>query len=199
MNTAFIKHALTLSVVCLAACGGGDRNTAGGEGLSGSISADGSSTVYPITEAIAEEFGREHEGAVRVTVGLSGTGGGFKRFCAGETDISNASRRIKESEQQLCTQNGVSFVELQVAYDGLSIIANPKNAFLQCLTVDELKKIWEPGSTIKNWSQVRPGFPNEEMKLYGPGTNSGTFDYFTEEVVGKQGASRADYTAACVR
>ena len=196
MNTAFIKHALTLSVVCLAACGGGDRNTAGGEGLSGSISADGSSTVYPITEAIAEEFGREHEGAVRVTVGLSGTGGGFKRFCAGETDISNASRRIKESEQQLCTQNGVSFVELQVAYDGLSIIANPKNAFLQCLTVDELKKIWEPGSTIKNWSQVRPGFPNEEMKLYGPGTNSGTFDYFTEEVVGKQGASRADYTAS---
>jgi phosphate transport system substrate-binding protein len=196
MNTTFIKHALTLSAVCLAACGGGDRDASGGEGLSGSISADGSSTVYPITEAIAEEFGREHEGAVRVTVGLSGTGGGFKRFCAGETDISNASRKIKESEQQLCTQNGVSFVELQVAYDGLSIIANPKNSFLQCLTVDELKKIWEPGSTIKNWSQVRAGFPNQEMKLYGPGTNSGTFDYFTEEVVGKQGASRADYTAS---
>jgi phosphate transport system substrate-binding protein len=197
MNMMFIRRALTASFIGLTACGGGNKADNGdGAALSGSISADGSSTVYPITEAIAEEFGREHEGAVRVTVGLSGTGGGFKRFCAGETDISNASRKIKETEQQLCTQNGVTFVELQVAHDGLSIIANPKNTFAQCLTVAELKKIWEPGSTISNWSQVRAGFPNQEMKLYGPGTSSGTFDYFTEEVVGKQGASRADYTAS---
>ena len=197
MNRFFVKRGASLVVFALIACGGGDagENNAAG-GLSGSISADGSSTVYPITEAIAEEFGREHEGAVRVTVGLSGTGGGFKRFCAGETDISNASRKIKESEQQLCTQNQVTFTELQVAYDGLSIIANPKNTFAQCLTVAELKKIFEPGSTVKNWSDVRQGFPNQAMKLYGPGTSSGTFDYFTEEVVGKQGASRADYTAS---
>jgi phosphate transport system substrate-binding protein len=197
MNIAFIKRTATVGGLALFACGGGDNANAGGEGsLRGSISVDGSSTVYPITEAIAEEFGIEHQGAVRVTVGLSGTGGGFKRFCAGETDISNASRKIKESEQQLCKQNGITFTELQVAYDGLSVIANPKNNFAQCLTVAELKKIWEPTSTVRSWSQVRAGFPNHEMKLYGPGTSSGTFDYFTEEVVGKQGASRADYTAS---
>ncbi len=183
---------LTLGVL---ACGGdsrGDNNS----GLSGSISVDGSSTVYPITEAVAEEFGIEHEGAVRVTVGLSGTGGGFKRFCAGETDISNASRPIKESESQLCAENNVSFVEIPVAYDGLSVVANPQNNFVQCLTVAELEKIWEPASKVSRWSDVRPGFPNTELKLYGPGTNSGTFDYFTEEVIGEQGASRADYTAS---
>jgi phosphate transport system substrate-binding protein len=196
MNTRFLKRSVSVVALTVLACGGGDAERSSVGGLSGSISADGSSTVYPITEAIAEEFGREHEGAVRVTVGLSGTGGGFKRFCAGETDISNASRKIKESEQQLCTQNQVTFTELQVAYDGLSIITNTKNNFVQCLTVAELKKIFEPGSTVKNWSDVRQGFPNQAMKLYGPGTSSGTFDYFTEEVVGKQGASRADYTAS---
>jgi phosphate transport system substrate-binding protein len=193
MNRIF-KYTTTLSVL-LIACGGGDEKGNAGD-VSGNISVDGSSTVYPITEAVAEEFGTENEGRVRVTVGLSGTGGGFKRFCAGETDISNASRKIKDSEQQLCTQNQVTFVELPVAYDGLSIITHPQNNFLQCLTVEELKKIWEPGSKIKNWSEVRQGFPNQEIKLYGPGTNSGTFDYFTEEVIGKQGASRADYTAS---
>ena len=179
------------------ACGGGDQGNAGASGdLSGSISVDGSSTVYPITEAVAEEFGREHAGKVRVTVGLSGTGGGFKRFCAGETDISNASRTIKDTEKELCTQHQVSFVEIPVAYDGLSIIVNPKNNFLQCITVAELKKIWEPGSKVKNWSEVRQGFPSQTIKLYGPGTSSGTFDYFTEEINGKAGASRADYTAS---
>jgi phosphate transport system substrate-binding protein len=198
MSQRLIKHGASLALLALFACGGGDQagDGAAGGALSGSISVDGSSTVYPITEAIAEEFGLENKGGVRVTVGLSGTGGGFKRFCAGETDISNASRKIKDSEQQLCTQNGVTFMEVPVAYDGLSIIANPKNTFAQCLTVAELKKIFEPGSTVKNWSDVRQGFPNEAIKLYGPGTSSGTFDYFTEEVVGKQGASRADYTAS---
>lgn len=176
----------------VAACGGGQPDS----GLSGSISVDGSSTVYPITEAMAEEFGIAHAGAVRVTVGLSGTGGGFKRFCAGETDISNGSRTIKESEQQLCAQNNVEYVEIPIAYDGLSVTVNPQNAFVQCLTVAELKRIWEPGSTVRRWSDVRAGFPNAEIKLYAPGTSSGTFDYFTEEIVGEAGASRADYTAS---
>jgi phosphate transport system substrate-binding protein len=196
MHRRYANGAALLALLVLFACGGGDRAETGGGELSGSISADGSSTVYPITEAIAEEFGREQEGRVRVTVGLSGTGGGFKRFCAGETDLSNASRPIKDSEKQLCTQNQVTYAEVQVAYDGLSVVVNPKNTFAQCLTVAELKKIWEPGSKVKRWSDVRPGFPNQEIKLYGPGTSSGTFDYFTEEVIGKQGASRADYTAS---
>jgi phosphate transport system substrate-binding protein len=196
MHRRYANGAALLALLVLFACGGGDRAETGGGELSGSISADGSSTVYPITEAIAEEFGREQEGRVRVTVGLSGTGGGFKRFCAGETDLSNASRPIKDSEKQLCTQNQVTYAEVQVADDGLSVVVNPKNTFAQCLTVAELKKIWEPGSKVKRWSDVRPGFPNQEIKLYGPGTSSGTFDYFTEEVIGKQGASRADYTAS---
>jgi phosphate transport system substrate-binding protein len=146
--------------VALSACGGGTQSESGAGNLSGSISVDGSSTVYPITEAVAEEFGTEHQGAVRVTVGLSGTGGGFKRFCAGETDISNASRTIKDSERELCTRNGVNFVEIPVAYDGLSVVANPQNNFAQCLTVEELKKIWAPGSTVRRWSDIRQGFPN---------------------------------------
>ena len=180
----------------LLSCGGGSQGESSAGELSGSISVDGSSTVYPITEAIAEEFGLEQQGAVRVTVGLSGTGGGFKRFCAGETDISNASRPIKDSERELCTRNRVDFVEIPVAYDGLSVVANPQNNFAQCLTVDELRKVWAPGSKVARWSDIRQGFPNTQLKLYGPGTNSGTFDYFTEEVIGEQGASRADYTAS---
>jgi phosphate transport system substrate-binding protein len=192
-----IRKLAGLSLLAVLGCGGGSDAGNSGQGkLSGSISADGSSTVYPITEAMAEEFGREHEGAVRVTVGLSGTGGGFKRFCAGETDISDASRPIKDSEKEICSQNQVAFVEIPVAYDGLSVIVNPQNNFAQCLTTAELKRIWEPGSTVRRWSDVRQGFPNTEIKLYGPGTSSGTFDYFTEEIVGKSGASRADYTAS---
>jgi phosphate transport system substrate-binding protein len=191
-----LRTAAGLALLAALGCGGGDQGGAADGKLSGSISADGSSTVYPITEAVAEEFGREHEGAVRVTVGLSGTGGGFKRFCAGETDISNASRPIKDSEQQTCAQNNVSYIAIPIAYDGLSVVVNPQNNFAQCLTVAELKKIWEPGSSVKRWSDVRQGFPNTEIKLYGPGTSSGTFDYFTEEIVGKTGASRPDYTAS---
>ena len=186
---------LALLTAVLTACGGGD-GAGNGSGVSGAISVDGSSTVYPITEAVAEEYGLATDGDVRVTVGVSGTGGGFKRFCTGETDISNASRPIKESEVAECEANGVEYTELTVAIDGLTVAVNNENEFAQCLTVDELRRIWEPGSTIDNWSQVRQGFPNQPLELYGPGTNSGTFDYFTEEVIGEQGASRGDYTAS---
>jgi phosphate transport system substrate-binding protein len=172
------------------ACGGG---TTGGQGLDGSIAADGSSTVFPITQAIAEEFNAEEPG-VQISVGTSGTGGGFEKFCAGETDISDASRPIEEDEIGVCEQNGIEYVELQVAIDGLSVMVNPANTFADCLTVDELKAIWEPESTIDNWSQVRDGFPNQPLTLYGAGTDSGTFDYFTDAIVGEEGASRSDYT-----
>jgi phosphate transport system substrate-binding protein len=182
------------AAAAVAACGGGDDGQAGD--LSGTVEIDGSSTVFPITEAVAEEFGTETRGSVRVMVGQSGTGGGFKRFCAGETQISNASRHITEAEQELCAQNGVDFVEMQVAIDGLAVVVHPQNQFVQCLTVEELRRIWEPGSQVTNWSQVRDGFPNEPLKLYGPGTNSGTFDYFTEVITGQARASRADFTAS---
>jgi phosphate transport system substrate-binding protein len=165
------------------------------QGLTGSIAVDGSSTVYPITEAVAEEFGRTNP-KVKVTVGISGTGGGFKRFAKGETDISDASRPIKSSEAETCATNNIAFIELPVAFDALTVVVNPKNTWATSLTVEELKKIWEPESKIKNWSEVRKGFPNKALKLYGPGTDSGTFDYFTEAICGKGGASRSDYTAS---
>lgn len=168
----------------------------GDQAVSGTVQIDGSSTVYPITEAMAEEFITETGGKVQVTVGISGTGGGFKRFCAGETDISDASRPIKDSEREQCRQNGVEPIEVPVAYDGLSVVVHPDNTFVACLTTAELKKIWEPGSTVQRWSQVRPGFPNRPIRLYGAGTDSGTFDYFTEAIVGKEDASRPDYTAS---
>jgi phosphate transport system substrate-binding protein len=189
------QRTVLFGALLLAACGGGDRQSTAGE-LGGQVSMDGSSTVYPISEAVAEEFMAANEGKVRATVGLSGTGGGFKRFCAGETDISNASRPIKDSEKELCAAANVEFIEIPVASDGLTVAVNPANNFLQCLTVAELRKIWEPGSTVKRWSDVRAGLPNREIKLYGPGTNSGTFDYFTEAINGKEDASRADYTAS---
>ncbi|HEX2089722.1 MAG TPA: PstS family phosphate ABC transporter substrate-binding protein [Actinomycetota bacterium] len=176
------------------ACGGG-AETGGGGRLSGQIAADGSSTVFPITQAVAEEFNRENPD-VRVSVGTSGTGGGFEKFCNGETDISDASRPIDPEEEAACRQNGIEYVELQVAVDGLSVMVNPQNNFVECLTVDELKKIWEPDSNVKTWNQIRPGFPNQPIALYGPGTDSGTFDYFTDEIVGEEGASRSNYTAS---
>ncbi|MGB9800361.1 MAG: PstS family phosphate ABC transporter substrate-binding protein [Thermanaerothrix sp.] len=162
--------------------------------IEGTILVDGSSTVAPITAAIAEEFQAEYPN-VRVPVGISGTGGGFKKFCNGETDISNASRPIKESEAELCKQNGIEYIELPVAFDGLAVMVNPKNDFVECLTVEELKKIWEPEAEgkITNWSQVREGFPNRPLNLYGAGTDSGTYDYFTQAIVGKEGASRGDF------
>lgn len=161
------------------------------------IKIDGSSTVFPITEAMAEEYQIANPGT-RITVGISGTGGGFKKFCAGETDISNASRPIKEEEIALCQQNGIEYVELPVAYDGLSVVVNPQNDWVDCLTTEELKKIWEPAAQgkITNWNQIRPDFPDQELSLYGAGTDSGTFDYFTDAIVGEEGASRGDYTAS---
>jgi phosphate transport system substrate-binding protein len=181
------------ATLALAACGGGDVREGG---LTGSIELDGSSTVYPISEAVAEEYTAEYGAGVRVTIGFSGTGGGFKRFCAGETQISNASRHITDAERDLCAQNGIDFVELPVAIDGLAVVVNPQNTFAECLTVDELRRIWEPGSQVNTWAQVREGWPTEPIKLYGPGTNSGTFDYFTEVIGGRSGASRGDYTAS---
>ncbi len=176
----------------LSACGPASTNTGG---LSGTVRADGSSTVFPITEAMAEEFQRDNPG-VRILVGVSGTGGGFQKFTAGETDISDASRPIKESEIEAARRNGIGYVHFTVAFDGLSVLVNPKNTWADCLTVEELKRIWEPGSKINNWSQVRPGFPTQTLRLYGPGPDSGTFDYFTEAIVGKEDASRGDYTAS---
>ncbi len=161
----------------------------------GDVKIDGSSTVFPISEAVAEEFMKVHRN-VRVTVGVSGTGGGFKKFCLGETDISDASRRVKDNERDICTENDIEFIELAVAFDGLSVMVNPDNDFVDHLTVEELNKIWEPESEVNNWKDVRPGFPDLEIKLYGPGTDSGTFDYFTDEINGEEGASRSDYTAS---
>jgi phosphate transport system substrate-binding protein len=184
---------ITMAALCfLAGCGG----SRGDSGLSGSIELDGSSTVYPISQAVAEEFMIETGGDVRVTVGVSGTGGGFRRFCSSETAISNASRAIKDDERALCEQAGVDPLELQVAIDGLAVAVNPANTFVQCLTVEELRRIWEPGSTLQQWSEVREGFPAQPLRLYGPGTNSGTFDYFTEAIVGEEDASRPDYSAS---
>jgi phosphate transport system substrate-binding protein len=158
------------------------------------IRIDGSSTVYTITEAIAEEYLIVHPGT-RLTIGVSGTGGGFKKFARGETVISNASRPISQSEMDDCYKNDITFIELPVAYDGLAVIVNPRNTWVNELTVAELKKIWEPAAqnNIMKWSQVRSGFPDMTLKLFGPGTASGTFDYFTETVVGKSGSSRGDY------
>ncbi|MDQ3388090.1 MAG: PstS family phosphate ABC transporter substrate-binding protein [Gemmatimonadota bacterium] len=195
IRTPRLEVTALLMVIGLGACGG-DREGAGDSGLSGSIQADGSSTVFPITEAVAEEFMAETGGDVRVTVALSGTGGGFKRFCTGETAISNASRPIEESEREVCAQNGVEVLELEIAWDGLAVLVNPANSFVQCLTVEELKRIWNAGSTLRTWQDVRPEWPAQDIKLYGPGTNSGTFDYFTEVINGEGGATRADYTAS---
>mgnify|MGYP005839611401 CR=1 FL=1 len=165
--------------------------------VSGDITIDGSSTVFPVTEAMAEEFQIANPG-VRVTVGISGTGGGFKKFCAGETDISNASRPIKTSEMEECAQAGIEFVELPIAFDALSVVVNPNNDWVECLTVEELNKMWAPEAqgTVTNWNQIREGFPDRPLTLYGPGTDSGTFDYFTDAINGEEGASRGDFTAS---
>jgi len=165
------------------------------EDLSGTVRADGSSTVAPLVSLAAERFRREEPG-VKVTVGISGTGGGFERFCRGETDLSNASRKIEEDEIAACKKKGIDYLELQVANDGLSVVVNNGNDWAKCLTVEQLKRIWQPGSKIKNWKDVDPSFPSQTLTLYGPGTDSGTFDYFTDAIVGEEGASRSDYTAS---
>lgn len=182
----------------LAACGGGSTETEGeapDTALTGTIAIDGSSTVFPITEAIAEEFNGTYP-EVRVPIGVSGTGGGFKKFIAGETDISNASRPIKDEEAQAAAANGIEYIEMTIAYDGLSVLVNPANDWVESLTVEELKMMWSPDSTVKTWSDIRSEWPNEEIKFYAPGTDSGTFDYFTEEINGESGAIRPDFTAS---
>ena len=165
--------------------------------LSGTIKVDGSSTVFPVTEAVAEEF-RQVAPDVKVTIGVSGTGGGFKKFARGETNLSNASRPIKDKEKAACAENNINYVELEVAYDGLAVLVNPENDWVDSFTVEELKKIWEPSAqgTITKWNQIRPEWPNEEIHLFGPGVASGTYDYFTEAIVGKSGSSRGDFTAS---
>ena len=168
--------------------------------LSGNVEIDGSSTVFPISEAVAEEF-RKVEKNVKVTVGVSGTGGGFKRFCAGETDVSDASRPIKSgagSENEACADATIDYIELPVSYDGLSVVVNPENDWAQCMTVAELKKLWEPAAegAVTKWNQIRPEWPDQTINLYGPGTDSGTFDYFTDAINGEEGDSRGDFTAS---
>ena len=193
-----------LLLLVLTACGAGNSDSEASEydlsrndsGMSGEIEIDGSSTVYPISEAVAEEFNKLYPN-VRVNVGISGTGGGFKRFTIGETDISDASRPMKNpGETSKAVENGIKYAELRLGTDGISVMVNLENTFVDCLTTEELRKIWEPGSSIDNWSQVRSGFPDQKMRLYGPDTDSGTFDYFTEEIMGEAQLSRPDYTAS---
>jgi phosphate transport system substrate-binding protein len=182
--------AIAAVIVVAAGCGGDD----GDSGSGGSISADGSSTVGPYVTSAAESF--RDESGTNVTVGISGTGGGFERFCRGETDLSNASRPIDEDEVALCEENGVEYLDLQVANDALTVVVNNDNDWAACLTVDELNAIWKPGSTVNSWRDVRPAFPDEPLELFGPGTDSGTFDYFTDAINGEEGASRTDYQAS---
>jgi len=180
----------------LVACGNKKSNNQVGESvqLTGTISIDGSGTVFPVSEAVAEEF-LNVEPKVKVTVGESGTGGGFKKFGTGVTDISDASREIKESEIALCKENGIEYVQLTVALDGITVVVNKGNTWAKTMTTEELKKLWEPNSTIKKWSEIRADWPNEEIHLYGPNTSHGTYDFFTEVIMGESGASRTDYNA----
>jgi phosphate transport system substrate-binding protein len=195
-NGGRMKRKVLMFVVALAVLAAGTLGKAwAAEKI---VRIDGSSTVYPITEAVAEEFQKAKRGQVKVTVGISGTGGGFKKFCRGETDISDASRPILKKEIDACKEQGIEFIELPVAYDGLAVMVNPKNTWVKSMTVVDLKKIWEPEASgkITKWNQVRPEWPDAPLKLYGPGVDSGTFDYFTEAVVGKAKASRGDFTAS---
>ena len=192
---------LAIAALGLAACGGeaaASKETgqaAGDATLAGTIEIDGSSTVFPITEAVAEEF-RKEAPQVQVNVGVSGSGGGFKRFTAGETDISDASRPIGDNEAAAAVENGIEYYEFLVGVDGLSVMVSPKNDFVDCMTTEQLREIWKPESTVNKWSDLDSSWPDSRINLYGPGTDSGTFDYFTEEINGEAQASRADYTAS---
>jgi phosphate transport system substrate-binding protein len=193
-RTTAVASALALSLA-LAACGGGNESSA--DGVSGEVVTDGSSTVQPLTAAAGELFGEENSD-VNVSVATSGTGGGFEKFCAGDTSISNASRPIKDEEKAICDEAGIEFTELRIATDALTVVTSKENDFVTCLTTDELKKMWEPGAEDKvtTWKQVNSEFPDEKIELYGPGTDSGTFDYFTDVINGEEGASRSDYNAS---
>jgi phosphate transport system substrate-binding protein len=191
----------SLSAALLAACGGGEDSastSAAGPDAASVIRIDGSSTVFPIAEAVSEEFQLGERGAVRVTVGLSGTGGGFKKLCRGDIDIANASRTILTEEMEACRAAGIQFMELPIAFDAITLVVNPQNDWVKSISIADLKKIWEPAAqgVITQWNQVRPDWPAAPLMLFGPGADSGTFDYFTEAVVGKAKASRGDYTAS---
>ena len=202
MYQAYLRYFAVLAAVALGvACGGGGGNQPQGEGGGSSsigITADGSSTVFPIAEAMAEEYGKDNPNDRPPTVGISGTGGGFQKFCTGETDISNASRPIRATEIAACQKAGVEYIELPVAYDGLAIVVNPKNSWATTITVEELKKLWAPEAQgkVMRWSHVRASWPDREIRLFGAGVDSGTYDYFTEAIVGKEGASRGDFTSS---
>ena len=189
-KSMLVALAMVLVLSMLAGCAQSEAPAEEAPALTGTVSIDGSSTVFPITEAVAEEFNASYPD-VEVPVGVSGTGGGFKKFIAKETDISNASRPIKQEEADAAA--GVEYLEIPVAFDGLSVMVNNENTWVDSLTVEELNKIWGPESTVKTWADVRPGWPAEEIKLYAPGTDSGTFDYFTEEINGEAGAIRQDF------
>ena len=193
-RTTAVASALALSLA-LAACGGGNESSA--DGVSGEVVTDGSSTVQPLTAAAGELFSEENSD-VNVSVATSGTGGGFEKFCAGDTSISNASRPIKDEEKAICDEKGIEFTELRIATDALTVVTSKENDFVTCLTTDELKKMWEPGAEDKvtTWKQINSEFPDEKIELYGPGTDSGTFDYFTDVINGEEGASRSDYNAS---
>jgi phosphate transport system substrate-binding protein len=195
--TRILRLALCVPVALLAARCGGRPASDQGTATQTVIKIDGSSTVFPITEAVAEEFQKQRHGS-RVTVGISGTGGGFQKFCRGETDISDASRPIRAPEIEACGKSSIEFIELPVAYDGLAIVVNPKNTWAQSMTVAELKRLWEPPAERKvtRWSHVRDGWPDREIHLFGAGVDSGTFDYFTEAIVGKEDQSRGDFTSS---
>lgn len=199
-----MKHLTRLASVCAIAvllfslsCGPSNTGGSGSAGT-GVIKIDGSSTVFPLTEAVAEEFQKAKQGKVKVTVGISGTGGGFKKFVRGELDISDASRPILKEEMEQARANGVEYIELPVCFDALTVVVNPQNDWIDSLTVEDLKKMWEPEAQgkITHWNQVRPEWPNEKIALFGAGSDSGTFDYFTEAIVGKSKSSRGDYTAS---
>ena len=186
MNTVFSK---SMRIAALVAVTFASSHALAAEKI---IKIDGSSTVYPISEAMAEEFQKATK--TKVTVGETGTGGGFKKFCRGETDISDASRPISQKEMDMCKAAGIQYIELPIAFDALTVVVNSKNDWVKTLSVAELNAIWKPGSSVKNWKQVNPAYPDKAMALFGPGTASGTFDYFTEAVNGKSKASRTDYT-----
>lgn len=200
MNNTRTKWGIATMVVggslVLAACGGQSGSSSSGESggtASGAVAVDGSSTVAPLTSVAAELFQAQNSG-VNVTVGTSGTGGGFEKFCRGETDMNDASRPIEADEEANCEKAGVKTASLTVANDALTVVVNKENTFATCLTTEQLKKIWEPKSQVNNWNQVDPSFPDEKLVLFGPGTDSGTFDYFTDAINGEEGASRTDYT-----
>lgn len=190
LSMSKVMAILGMAVLVISGCGKPKKQQA--EGLLGRVLIDGSSTVFPITEAVAEEFGKVHP-RVKVTVGISGTGGGFKKFIVGETHINDASRAIKPSEVEGAFVNGIDFIELPVAFDGLSVVVSKQNDWLDYLTTEELHRIWRPGSTVHTWRDIRPEWPDRPINLYGPGTDSGTFDYFTEAINGKSQVSRSDF------